>query len=131
MSDTTSNTALSNQHPVAFVTGASQRLGAATANKLHGEGFDIIIHYRHSKAAADALVTQLNSKRPASACCIQADLQIHNEVIALAEQVQRITDKLTVLVNNASSFYPTPLDQGTEEHWNELFASNAKAPFFL
>jgi pteridine reductase len=103
---------------VCFLTGASKRLGACTARKFHAEGFNVIIHYNRSKSEADALVAQLNAVRSSSAFCLQADL---------TDSEQRVD----VLVNNASAFYPTPLAECDHKTWDDLFDSNLRAGFFL
>lgn len=114
-----------------LITGAAQRLGAATARELHQRGHNIIIHYRGSQEDAEALAHQLNELRPKSAQCVQADLTNHQQVLSLAEQALRCFGRLDVLVNNASTFYPTPVNQATEDDWSCLIDSNLKGPFFL
>lgn len=116
---------------VALITGASKRLGAATAKRLHQAGAYTIIHYHHSENEAKALVNELNNLRPESAACLQADLNDTDKVIELARNTMALTQRLDILVNNASSFYPTPLHQCDKNDWHNLFGSNAKAPFFL
>ena len=117
--------------PVALITGAAKRLGAATAERLHHSGMDVVIHYQHSGTEAEALVKKLNHQRADSATLCQADLNRQEQVQQLAEAAMAFKGRLAVLVNNASGFYPTPLNSATEHHWNDLFASNAKAPYFL
>jgi len=115
----------------ALITGAAQRIGAATARKLHQLGFNIVIHYRSSEAAANKVAEQLNQLREHSAVCLQADLTSVSEVQRLAIEAEKIWGRIDVLVNNASSFYPTPIDQATEAHWSAIIDSNLKGPFFL
>lgn len=115
----------------ALITGASQRLGAATAKTLHEHGADIVIHYNRSQSKAEELVAELNSQRPNSAHCLQADLNNSGAVEQLAKDTLSINQQLDILVNNASSFYATPFGSGNDTNWNDLFNSNAKAPFFL
>lgn len=117
--------------PVALITGSSQRLGAATAKQLHYQGYNIIIHYRHSSIDALALVDNLNEIREKSCICVQADLNKPNDIQQLCQQSVQHWQRLDLLVNNASSFFPTPIGETSTEHWNDLFASNCKAPFFL
>lgn len=117
--------------PVALITGAAKRLGAKTTRELHQAGFDVIIHYHSSQKAAQALATQLNESRANSAHTLQADLNNHHQVIALACAAIQIHHRLDVLINNASTFYPTPLADASESQWQDLFASNSKAPYFL
>ena len=119
------------QSPVALITGGARRIGAAIGKKLHRQGYRLVIHYRHSMDDAQALADQLNVERVDSVKLVSADLNQHKEVELLAEKVCQAFGRLDVLVNNASSFYPTPIGEGTEQQWDDLFASNAKAPFFL
>jgi pteridine reductase len=117
--------------PVALITGAAVRLGAATANTLHSHGYNVIIHCHHSLKAADALCESFNQARENSACVLQADLKDMQAVKLLAQKTIAVWGRLDVLVNNASAFFPTPLETSSEAQWDELFASNARAPLFL
>ena len=116
---------------VALVTGAARRVGAEIATHLHAAGADVAIHYRRSDDAAAKLVARLNAVRPESAAAFQADLLDIDSIPALVAAVTDWRGGLDVLVNNASSFYPTPLGEITEEHWDDLVGSNFKAPLFL
>ena len=116
---------------VVLVTGAARRIGAAIVTRLHAEGARIAIHYRGSAAEADALAATLNGERPDSAATFQADLLDTDALPALVSDVVAWGGGLDALVNNASTFYPTPLGEITEEHWHDLVGSNFKAPLFL
>jgi len=116
---------------VALVTGAARRIGAAIATTLHSTGMRVAIHYRGSHESAAGLSDRLNSIRPDSAQIFQADLIESGSPAALVRQVVHWAGALDVLVNNASSFYPTPLSEVDENSWNELMGSNLKAPLFL
>jgi len=117
---------------VVLITGAAKRVGATVARSLHAHGMRVIIHYSTSSDQAHALRDELNQARPNSASCIQANLLDHatklSQVIATAVETW---GQLDVLINNASSFYPTPLGQITEENWEDLIGTNLKAPLFL
>ena len=116
---------------VALITGAARRIGAVIAETLHNAGADIVIHYRSSSADAKSLQHRLNKKRENSCFIIQADLL---EVDCLPELIQKVinqTARLDILVNNASSFYPTKIGEITEQDWDDLIGSNLKAPLFL
>ena len=115
----------------ALVTGGSKRIGAVTVRFLHQAGYNVIIHCRLSRQAADDLAQALNSERPDSAKVIQGDL--NNETIydKLIEQAHQCWNRLDVLINNASSFYPTPIGSITLDDWDNLVNSNMKAPLFL
>ena len=117
--------------PVALITGAARRVGAVIARTLHAQGYDLAIHYRHSADAAQTLADELDQQRPESTLLLQADLGDLSALPTMIEQVLARYGRLDALVNNASAFYPTPLGTATQAQWNELFASNAQAPFFL
>lgn len=117
----------------ALVTGAAKRIGAVIASTLHDAGANVAIHYHRSATDAEQLAADLNRYRPKSAFTVGADmLDIADIERMAAEVVRRIgSNKLDVLVNNASSFYPTPLGTVTPEQWRDLMGSNLKAPLFL
>lgn len=116
---------------VALVTGAAKRIGAEVARQLHQENFNVVIHYHQSKAAASALANEMNEERADSAICIAADLNDLVQVNELAEQAHAHWQRMDLLVNNASSFFPSPIGETSEADWNQLINSNLKAPFFL
>jgi pteridine reductase len=116
---------------VALVTGAARRVGAEIATHLHAAGADVGIHYRHSADAAAQLVARLNRLRPDSAAAFQADLLETAAIPELVNEVIGWRGGIDILVNNASTFYPTPLGEITEAHWDDLVGSNLKAPLFL
>ena len=122
---------MKNSGPVAFITGAAKRIGAGMACQLHSEGYRVIIHYGHSKDDALALAEKLNNQRADSAICLQANLCNSNEVSSLGQRALGIWGQIDVLVNNASSFYPTPVGEISEEDWVSLIGSNVKGPLFL
>jgi pteridine reductase len=116
---------------VALITGAAQRIGADIARQLHSQGYTIILHYCHSERAARQLAAELNQQRANSCQRLQADLLDTNAVIQLASDAVQLHGHVDVLVNNASSFYPTPLSQATQQDWDTLFNSNLKGAYFL
>ena len=115
----------------ALITGAGKRLGECMARTLHQHGASIAIHYRSSEKPAQELADSLNGLRAGSAFTAQADLLNIDELNALVKTVTDKTGQLDILVNNASSFYPTPLGTVTEAQWHDLIGSNLKAPLFL
>lgn len=117
--------------PVALITGAGRRVGAAIARILHAAGYDLALHYRHATEEAHALACELEQQRPHSTLLLQAELAELPALPRLIDQLLAHYGRLDALVNNASAFYPTPLGTVTPAQWNELFASNAQAPFFL
>ena len=116
---------------VALITGAARRIGATIASRLHAEGVNVAIHYRGSAKEADALVAALNALRADSAAAFQADLNDIAALPALVAAVANWRGRIDVLVNNASSFYPTPPGEITAADWDDLVGSNLKAPLFL
>lgn len=116
---------------VALVTGSAKRIGKTIVEHLHEAGARVAVHYRRSAGEAQALVDRLNADRPGSARCFAADLGNTAELTALADGVLGWADRLDILVNNASSFYPTPLGDVSEDDWNDLIDSNFKGPLFL
>lgn len=126
---------ITTQHPltgkIALITGAAHRIGAQIARTLHADGMNLALHYRNSEKAAQALKDELEAIRPASITLLQADLN-HTELLPnLINNVSHHFGRLDLLVNNASSFYSTPIETARTEQWEELINSNMKAPFFL
>jgi pteridine reductase len=116
---------------VALITGAAHRIGAEIARCLHAAGADVVLHYRSSKDAAERLREGLEAARPDSVLLLQADLQDCAGFPQLIDHIRDIRGRLDILVNNASSFYPTPLAEASAHQWEDLIGSNLKGPFFL
>jgi pteridine reductase len=114
-----------------LVTGAARRVGATIARVLHAAGANLLLHYRSSQEDAQALAQQLNAERADSARCAECDLLEVGQLPQLVEAARSAFGGLDVLVNNASTFYPTPLGDITEIDWNDLIGTNLKAPLFL
>jgi pteridine reductase len=114
-----------------LITGAARRVGAAIARALHRAGANLVIHYRTSAADADALAADLNRDRAGSAATFAADLLDLSRLPELVAFGVRRFGQLDVLVNNASTFYPTPVGEITSQAWDDLMGSNLKAPLFL
>lgn len=117
--------------PVVLVTGAARRIGAAIARRLHAAGCDLALHYRGSRAAVEALRDELERVRPGSVLLLQADLGEFDRLAELVAHTVGRFGRLDGLVNNASTFRPTPVGTATPADWDDLFGSNARAPFFL
>jgi pteridine reductase len=122
---------MSSPTPVALITGAAHRLGAHTAQHLHGRGWNIVIHYRSRRDQAEALAKELNARRTHSAVPLQADLSRPDQISPLAEKAIAAWGRLDGLVNNASVFYPNPTEQARNEDWDAVLGTNLRAPFFL
>jgi len=116
---------------VALVTGAARRLGAAIARKLHAHGAAVLLHYRGSEAEAVALEAELNTLRAGSAVRIKADLLAHSAPELLVRTAVERFGRLDLLVNNASSFFPTALGEIDDRSWDDLVGTNVKAPLLL
>lgn len=117
--------------PVALVTGSARRIGAAIARRLHAAGYDLALHCRRSRGELEALAAELETVRPGSTFVQQADLGEFDRLPELVAHTMGRYGRLDALVNNASTFRPTPVGSATPAEWDALFASNARAPFFL
>ncbi|MDB2611735.1 pteridine reductase [Gammaproteobacteria bacterium] len=114
-----------------LITGAAKRIGKEMALSFFNKGWDIVIHYNSSKDEAEGLAVQMNSERNNSAMLVQANLDNTNEVENLVKKILSKNRSIDALINNASTFYPTPIGAFSEENWNALMGSNLKAPLFL
>ena len=124
MSDSSSN-------PVVLITGGARRIGACIARHLHQLGYKIALHHRNSVQEAKALAADLNQLRANSVITIYGDLNQLNEIQQVVDAAVAHWGRLDAVINNASSFYPTPLGSVTQEQWDDLLNSNLKAPFFI
>lgn len=120
-----------NETPVALITGAAQRIGAELARTLHQRGYRVLIHYRSSATEAERIAAELNAGRADSAATLRAALDDADAVAALAAAALARWERLDVLINNASSFYPTAWGKATVDDWDALIGSNLKGAFFL
>lgn len=116
---------------VALLTGAARRIGAETARTLHAAGATVVIHYRHSAHDAEQLQAELNARRADSCFLVRGDLLKVADIAAIMQQTLAHTGRLDILVNNASSFYPTPLATLSEQQFDDLIGTNLKAPLFM
>jgi pteridine reductase len=119
------------QGKTALVTGASRRVGAAIARRLHAGGASLVLHYRSAEADTAALEAELNAARPKSAARVKAELLAPIAPRALIAAALESFGRLDVLVNNASSFFPVALGAVEASHWEELIGSNLRAPLFI
>jgi len=116
---------------VALISGGARRVGAEIARLLHGHGMDLVIHYRSSKDDAHALQSELLKHRANSVALVRGDLLDTARLADIADEAAAAFGRLDALINNASSFYPTPVGTATEHQWDDLIGTNLKAPFFL
>ena len=114
-----------------LITGAAKRVGKEMALSFFKKGWNIIIHYNSSIEDAQSLADEMNAQRKNSAFIIQANLDNAEDVLKLAETALSLSGRIDGLINNASTFYPTPMGSFSEEHWEALMGSNLKAPLFL
>ncbi|WP_210395651.1 pteridine reductase [Motiliproteus sediminis] len=121
----------SNEPPVVLITGAARRIGASLARHFHAAGYRVLLHYRGSATEAAALAGALNQELPGSANILQADLANEGEPERLAKEAVAVWQRLDLLINNASSFFPTPFGSTDRSQWQALIGSNLSGPFFL
>lgn len=114
-----------------LITGAAQRIGAYIAKAAHADGYNTVLHYRHSAKQTQDLQHQLNDIRTNSCISVQADFDKEDNFQPIVDTIKKQFGRLDVLVNNASEFFPTHLSSLTVEQYNKLFNSNVKGPLFL
>ncbi len=116
---------------IVLITGGAIRVGAAICRRLHAKGANLMLHYRASAGEARLLQAELNHIRAESVALIQADLLDLNKLPAIVDQTLQTFGRLDALVNNASSFFPTPVGDITAQAWDDLVGTNLRAPLFL
>lgn len=116
---------------VAMITGAARRIGAQLTRCLHQSGINIILHYHNSEKDAAALVEDLTTQRANSIKQVWGDLREYKDIPGLIERAVSLFGRIDVLINNASSFFPTDLGKIDETVWDNLISVNLKAPLFL
>jgi len=119
------------QDGAVLITGAARRIGAAIARGLHGAGSRVVLHCHRSRAEAEQLADELNATRSGSCAIVQADLLELDALAGVVEEAAHAFGRLDGLVNNASSFYPTPFGSIGAGEWDDLMGSNLRAPLFL
>jgi pteridine reductase len=119
------------QGKVVLITGGAKRVGAATCRRLHAAGASLMLHYRESAGEARLLQAELNNSRKDSVSLIQADLLDLAKLQSLVDQTLQSFGRLDALVNNASSFFQTPVGEITPAQWEDLIGTNLRAPMFL
>lgn len=122
---------MAHDRPVALITGSARRIGAHIARSLHAAGYDLALHARHSRDAMEALVAEFDALRAGSAFAQYADLDDAAAPQRLVDGALARFGRLDALINNASTYHATPMGTVTGAHWDALFGSNARAPFFL
>ena len=117
--------------PVILITGAARRVGAEIARHLHGAGARVVLHYRNSADEAERLAADLNRQRAGSAFCVGGDLARFGVAEEMAAAAMACCGRIDGLVNNASSFFPTPIGRIDRAAWDDLMGSNLMGPLFL
>ncbi|MDH5632541.1 MAG: pteridine reductase [Gammaproteobacteria bacterium] len=116
---------------VALISGGARRIGAEVSRRLHAEGMNLVIHYHSSEKDAHELQRELLEKRADSVMLVQGDILNVAKLRNLVQETVSEFKRIDVLLNNASTFYPTPIDEADEKQWDDLLGTNLKAPFFL
>ena len=119
------------QDKVVLITGGAKRVGAAICRRLHAAGARLMLHYRASAGEARLLQAELNGVRADSVALIQADLLDLAKLPSLVDQTVMRFGRLDALVNNASSFFSTPMGDIQPAQWDDLMGTNVRAPLFL
>ena len=114
-----------------FITGAAKRIGKEIALTYMKLGWNIIIHYNSSKHEADELASEINRVNHNTAITVQGNLDVKEDVEKIIKRVLVAFPTIDLLINNASTFYPTPIEEISEDHWEKLIGSNLKGPMFL
>ncbi len=125
------NTSVNKEQKTVLITGGAKRIGNQIAHLLHACGYNIMVHFRSSSNAANILVNELNEQRENSASSVQGDLIDVNCIPNIIEQTIETFGRLDVLINNASTFYPTPIELIEIDFWNDLVGTNLRAPAFM
>ena len=114
-----------------FITGGEKRIGASMANYFHERNYKVVFHYNKSEKEAENLSRGLNEKEADSCFTIQSDFSSQESIESTVNEFYKVSKEINVLINNASSFYPTPIQNATEEQWNDLLDTNITTPLFL
>ena len=114
-----------------FITGGAKRIGKEIALNFKELGWNIIIHYNSSKEDAEDLANRINKDNPDSAKTVQGNLDVQKDIEKILNEADGMFPTIDLLINNASTFYPTPIDEISEDHWEKLIGSNLKGPLFL
>lgn len=115
----------------ALVTGGARRLGAAMTRALHAAGANVVIHCRHSRDEAETLAHELDRQRPGSSRVLDGDLLDPAVCAGIATEAANPWGRLDIVLNNASTFYPTPIGSIDAGAFDDLVGSNLRAPLFI
>lgn len=121
---------MSTPRPVVLVTGGGRRIGRAIAIHLAGLEYDVAIHYHGSEAGARETAEKCRA-RGVKANWFGADFSDPASVQMLVERVKASHGRIDALVNSAAVMLRTPLETVSTAQWDQIFAVNLRAPFFL
>ena len=119
------------EEKIVLITGGAKRIGSCIARYFHARGFYVILHFNSSSREAEQLKSDLLSIRKNSCRTIQANFSDESSINALLKEILDSTERLDVLINNASGFFPTPIESATKEEWLTLLDTNATVPLLL
>ena len=119
------------EEKVVLITGGAKRIGASIARYFHAKGFYVVLHFNSSAKEAEQLKSDLLSIRKNSCRTLQANFSDESSINALLKEILDSTERLDVLINNASGFFPTPIESATKEEWLTLLDTNATVPWLL
>ena len=114
-----------------LITGGVKRIGLSIARLLHANNYNIIITYNKSSKQAREILNELNKKSKNSCQIIKVDFSRIQNFSDFSKNVLKYYGRLDVLINNASRFYPTKINQVNEKSWLDLIDTNLKAPLML
>jgi pteridine reductase len=114
---------------IALVTGGARRVGRATVLALADAGADVAIHVNSSLAEGEALAATVRAKGRRAAV-FAADQRDTGAIARVCAEAAAALGPLTILVNNASSWPATPLEQMTEAEFDDVIAVNMRGPLF-
>ena len=116
---------------VVLITGGARRIGAETATYLHSKGMNVIVTYSKSSKEAKILQKSLNVMRPGSCQIYKVEFNSKLDFKKATMNIKNLFGRVDYLINNASKFYPTKIDDISERVWNDTIDTNIKAPLFL
>jgi NAD(P)-dependent dehydrogenase (short-subunit alcohol dehydrogenase family) len=115
---------------VALITGSAKRIGRSTALELAKRGARIAVHYRSSILEAKESLRMIQDSGGTGAL-FQADLTNAQEIHAMFQRLDQELGRLDILVNSASTFHTSTVEETSPELWDEQLSSNARGPFLV
>lgn len=115
---------------IALVTGGAKRIGRALAVALAQRGAHVAITYRSSHPEALSAVREIE-RQGVKGYAVRVDQRNRAQVQSACRAVVRHFGRVDLLINNASSFYPTPFEKVTPAQWNDLLSTNLAGPWWF